>query len=474
MNKYIKKFNDASPAVKASMVLLASNLVLKGLSLISGPIFTRIMSTEQYGLVSNYNSWRDIFYVFVTLNLASGVFNNGMLEFKTDRDRFQFSLVAITAFLTGVFFVFFQLFPKKLTSLMELPSSLIYIMVLYYLTTPAFQFWSGRQRYEYRYKALALITILSALTSMIVGIIAVLNTPDGNSATVKISVTEGINIAIGLFFILYTGYRARFRINLDYCKYALAFNIPLLPHYLSMYVLSSSDRIMITKMVGLSATAIYSVSYTVASVINILWQSIDASLSPWIYEKLNSNDKERVRAVTGMTISIFAAACLFCTLFAPEIMTILAPEEYSAGIYVIPPVTAGVFFTAMYSVYMRVELFYKQSGFATVATSIAALVNIFLNYIFIRLFGAVAAGYTTMISYALLAVLHYFNIKRKHYDTAFDNKKFLIMSILVIAATCLISFTYSLSVVRYIVIATGFVLAIKNKKYIISIIKTKG
>ena len=474
MNKYIKKFNDASPAVKASMVLLASNLVLKGLSLISGPIFTRIMSTEQYGLVSNYNSWRDIFYVFVTLNLASGVFNNGMLEFKTDRDRFQFSLVAITAFLTGVFFVFFQLFQKKLTSLMELPSSLIYIMVLYYLTTPAFQFWSGRQRYEYRYKALALITILSALTSMIVGIIAVLNTPDGNSATVKIFVTEGINIAIGLFFILYTGYRARFRINLDYCKYALTFNIPLLPHYLSMYVLSSSDRIMITKMVGLSATAIYSVSYTVASVINILWQSIDASLSPWIYENLNSNDKERVRAVTGKTISIFAAACLFCTLFAPEIMTILAPEEYSAGIYVIPPVTAGVFFTAMYSVYMRVELFYKQSGFATVATSIAALVNIFLNYIFIRLFGAVAAGYTTMISYALLAVLHYFNIKRKHYDTAFDNKKFLIMSILVIAATCLISFTYSLSVVRYIVIAAGFVLAIKNKKYIISIIKTKG
>ena len=232
MNKYIKKFNDASPAVKASMVLLASNLVLKGLSLISGPIFTRIMSTEQYGLVSNYNSWRDIFYVFVTLNLASGVFNNGMLEFKTDRDRFQFSLVAITAFLTGVFFVFFQLFQKKLTSLMELPSSMIYIMVLYYLTTPAFQFWSGRQRYEYRYKALALITILSALTSMIVGIIAVLNTPDGNSATVKISVTEGINIAIGLFFILYTGYRARFRINLDYCKYALTFNIPLLQHYL--------------------------------------------------------------------------------------------------------------------------------------------------------------------------------------------------------------------------------------------------
>ena len=62
----------------------------------------------------------------------------------------------------------------------------------------------------------------------------------------------------------------------------------------------------------------------------------------------------------------------------------------------IPPVTAGVFFTAMYSIYMRVELFYKQSGFATIATSIAALSNIALNYIFIQLFGAVAAGYSKM------------------------------------------------------------------------------
>ena len=53
---------------------------------------------------------------------------------------------------------------------------------------------------------------------------------------------------------------------------------------MSMYVLASSDRIMITKMVSSSATAIYSVAYTIASVINIVWQSIEASLSPWIYE----------------------------------------------------------------------------------------------------------------------------------------------------------------------------------------------
>lgn len=57
MNKFIRKFSSASPVVKASIVLLTLNLVLKGLSLISGPTFTRMMTNEQYGLVSNYSSW---------------------------------------------------------------------------------------------------------------------------------------------------------------------------------------------------------------------------------------------------------------------------------------------------------------------------------------------------------------------------------------------------------------------------------
>lgn len=473
MVKLINKFNSASPAAKASMALLASNLILKGLSFISGPIFTRIMPTEQYGIVSNFASWRDILSVFVTLNLASGVFNNGMLEFKSDRDKFQFSLLSITVALTGIFFLIFELFKEPLSKMMELPSGLIYIMIVYFLTVPAYQFWSGRQRYEYKYKALAIITIISAVVSMLLGIAMVLLVPQDQTAVAKISTAEGINIVIGLFFVFYLGHNAGYKIKGDYCKYALKFNIPLLPHYLSMYVLSSSDRIMLTKMINLSATAIYSVAYTVASVISILWQSIDASLSPWIYEKLDNHEEYCVKNMTVKILFIFAVLCLFCTLFAPEIMTVLAPEEYASGIYVIPPVTAGVFFTALYSVYMRVELFYKNSGFATIATTIAAILNIVLNYIFIKIFGAVAAGYTTMVCYAILALLHYFNIKKRKYDYIFNNRMFLIISIGTIAATILISLTYSSWLLRYILIIIGGITVFVKRKEIIKIIKIK-
>lgn len=471
MNKLINKFKDASPAAKASMALLFANLVLKGLSLISGPIFTRIMTTEQYGIVSTFLSWQSLLSVIVTLNLSSGVFNNGMLDFKEDRDSFQFSLLVISTVSTGIFFGIFCLFRQTFLKLFELPTVLVYMMFLYFLFVPAYSFWSGRQRYEYKYKALTLITIAISIISMVIGIIAVILTPSDSDAVAKVFATEGVNVVIGIFFYIFIGYNSRFKCKLSYCKYALKFNIPLIPHYMSMYVLASSDRIMITKMVSSSATAIYSVAYTIASVINIVWQSIEASLSPWIYEKLSLNEKEPIKKLTKQIMLLFAVMCIVCTLFAPEIMAILAPASYSEGIYVIPSVAAGVFFTALYSLYMRVELYYKETGFATIATTIAAVLNIILNFIFINIFGFVAAGYTTMTCYATLALFHYINVKKRRYDDVFDNKAFFLISFSVIIISVFISALYSWNVIRYVVIFLIMIVLIIKKDNIIKIIK---
>ena len=121
---------------------------------------------------------------------------------------------------------------------------------------------------------------------------------------------EGVNIVVGIFFFMIIAMKAKFKLRIDYCIYALKFNIPLIPHYMSMYILASSDRIMITKMIDTTSTAIYSVAYTVASVIQILWTSIEASLSPWIYERLDVQDEESVRKTSGQIILTFAVFCL--------------------------------------------------------------------------------------------------------------------------------------------------------------------
>ena len=171
----LKQIKNLTPAEKASFALLIANLVLKGLSLISGPVFTRIMSTEQYGIVSTFQSWLSLLTVVVTLNLSQGVFNNGMLDFKKDRDKFQFSLLFISSVITLAYAVAFFALKKYVLSFTGLTESMVVIMLLYFFFVPAYQLWSGRQRYEYKYKALSIITIVSAIVSLILGVIFVLN-----------------------------------------------------------------------------------------------------------------------------------------------------------------------------------------------------------------------------------------------------------------------------------------------------------
>ena len=182
------------------MALLFANLVLKGLSLISGPIFTRIMTSDQYGIVSTFTSWQGVLSAVITLNLSAGVFNNGMLDFKEDRDSFQFSLLAISTISSLLWFGLFLVLKNILLPFLALPELSVYLMLLYFLFVPAYLLWGGRQRYEYKYKALSIITILIAVISLAGGVLAVVFSSESGTALSRIIVMEGTNIVIGVFF----------------------------------------------------------------------------------------------------------------------------------------------------------------------------------------------------------------------------------------------------------------------------------
>ena len=474
MRKYLDKFKDMSPVAKTSLVLIIAKFLQKGLAFISNPIFTRIMPSSEYGVISTFSSWQTIVFIVLTLNMSSGVFNNGMLEFKDDRDGFTFSILTlanlITIFFAGVYFIF----RRWLQPFFDMPNILMLLLLLYCFFTPAYDYWLGRNRFEYKYKAIFLVTALTSILSTIAAILLVLISPDDQKAISKVSATEGVAILTGVAFYIYMVVRGRKHFQFKCWKYAIAINLPLIPHYLSMYVLSSSDRIMITKLVNTSATAIYNVAYSVAAVVLIFWNAVDAAYAPWIYQKMEIKDYKALQRRAQEVILLFAGCAIFVTLFAPEIIRILGPEEYYEGVYIIPPVVAGVFFTAIFSLYMRVELYLKKSTTIMVATVGAALTNLILNYIFIKSIGYWAAAYTTMVCYMLLAVFHAFNLKRLGYGDVYNNKMNALISVAVCVVIISLSVLYRHDLIRYVLIAVMAVLGIVYRKKLIELVKKQN
>lgn len=93
MNKILDKIKNVPIGVKAAAVYTLASVFSKGLAIITVPIFTRIMSTSEIGVVNLYNSWNSMLNAVVTLSLTSGGYSAALKEFGKERDQYQSSIM---------------------------------------------------------------------------------------------------------------------------------------------------------------------------------------------------------------------------------------------------------------------------------------------------------------------------------------------------------------------------------------------
>ena len=153
-------------------------------------------------------------------------------------------------------------------------------------------YWMARKRYEYSYRAIILTTIAISLGNAGLGLLAVLLNEQKDLARIVSCVL--VQCIVGGIFYIVNLKHARKAFRWDYVKFALLFNLPLLPHYAAMYVLDAFDRIMIQTMVGFSAAALYSVACNLGNVLKIVTNSINKSIVPWMCEKLGQGEYEKL------------------------------------------------------------------------------------------------------------------------------------------------------------------------------------
>ena len=445
---YIRSLSSISPAAKASIVLMMTQMVQKGLQILTSPILTRLLSTEEYGQVSVFLSWYEILFIFTGLGLAKGVFNNGMLDFRQDRDRFTLSLYVLTLVSTVLIGGAVMGFSRFVWNFMGLPFHLIVCLFILQAFESALDMWSMRQRFEYRYKALAAVTVSLAVASPVCGILAILAFSE-DTVTAYVVASRGVFLVVYLAILMILAFKARGRLNLSYWKYALKFNVPLIPHYLPLHILDHMDRIQIAAIVGEASAGIYSLAYSGAAVVKLFWTAINASLIPWTYEQCEKKRFKRIDELTRQLVFGYAIICVVVMFLAPEIIGILAPKSYHEGIYVIPSVIIGVYFSALYFIFANVVYYYKKPKYVMVGSCCSAVANVILNAMMIPVFGYLVAGYTTMISYLLQVVVDYVAMRRVAPDKIYDMRYIVGISVVVTAIGIVLNFIYGYTLLRY-------------------------
>ena len=202
--------------------------------------------------------------------------------------------------------------------------------------------------------------------------------------------------------------------------------------------------------------------------------AINSAITPWVYGNLKEKNIRAIRKQFSILLLLVATIISAVILVCPELVMIFGSEKYADAVYVIPPVAASVYFIFLYGVLSYPEFYYEETRFLMLASFGAAILNVILNIIFVKIFGFVAAGYTTLVCYIVYSLGHYLvgsKVLRKHTEESalVEKKTALGLSLYVITISIVGNFIVPYVWLRYAVIAILVIVVLVNYKRICSL-----
>ena len=388
------------PTIAESAVkYTAANFLNAVVPILLLPFLTSYLSKEDYGLVS-------LFQVFVMIILPCAGFNG---QAAVEREYFNANKEFSTYVSNSIFLVFLSgsfilligiIFNQQLSRYTDFPAEYLWVVPVYCIFHNACEILLSVWRLHNKATYYGLFRIGRTLLEVFASIYLVTRLTNGWFGRV-----EGMLLAAALFAILAIIFLKQMRFlvlkwKTEYVRDILKFGIPLIPHILGGVVMVYSDRLFITKMVGLSETGSYTVGYQVAMAIALLQSSFNLAWVPWFYSKLNLNSATVNRKIVKITYwycLIILSCALLLTLVSPLIFHIFVNKLYHDSIQFVFWIALGFAFDGMYKMMVNYIFYIKKTYIISLITFLTAILNLGLNYSFILEYGAVGAAKATAL-----------------------------------------------------------------------------
>ncbi len=410
-----KKYRTMPDEVKASGWNVLCSALQKVIAFITIPVFTRIMNAQEFGEYSLYMSWYSIISILGSLNLFYSTTYNGLTKYANDKKRIISSFQSLTLVLSALLFLVSLVFRNCWNNVTGLPKYYLPLACISIALYSSYNYWVARERYEYKYKAVVVISLLISIATPLLAIVAMRNTI--LKAQARVVSYALVQVIVGSGFFAYNAIIAGKIVDFKYWKYALFLNIPLLPHYLSSVILSEADRIIIGNICDKDSVALYSLAYNIGMVMTVVVTAINNSFTPFFYRQLKIGQGKKIKKIATIIGIMVVSMCVLLMTVGPEVVLLMGSKQYKSAIWVVPPITCSVYFCFLYPMFSTIELYYEKTFFVSASSILAAVTNVLLNYIFIPIYGYYAAAYTTLFCYIIYSFAHFcfsmFILKKK-------------------------------------------------------------
>lgn len=422
-------------SLNAAIWYIITNFISKVILYICTPLYTRILTTSEYGEYSNFLSWQNILVTLLTFDLSAAI---GMAyydyEDKKRFDGFVNTTVVLSYLIPGLFCTIIFLFRDFFSGIFTIRKEYLTILLVFITFNNTLNIFQAEQRVRLEYKLSAILTLIASVLTIAITLLFVFTFRDRLKGVLMGGVIVNVTVSFILAIVIW---RRCHDIKWEYAKYAFVLAVPLVPHVLAGTILGSSDKVMITKYCGDEYTALYNLAYTISMFITMISASINKAWTPWFYDRLKYNKREYIKIVSNIIVAVIAMGSVLICVLAPEILLVIGGMPYVAAAPIMPPIILACLINCVSTFYINIEFYNKKTAGISIATVISASLNVMLNYCFLGRFGYMAAAYTTLASSVITLLFHLYKVKKQGMIEVFDNKFLLTL----IGVVCVVSET---------------------------------
>ncbi len=402
-----KKGKSLSAGVVINVIAL---VLVRGLVIVLAPYMTKVLTTEEYGVISIFNTWSSVVTVIAGMGATVGLNNFRISSDKRDYHRYCLSSLLVGSAPHLFFLLVAYILRSQLSVLLHLGSEYPPLIVISAYASFIVSFLGAYLIIENEAITNFFVSFLSFGLYFGLSYVFVEYVPksicsnDMAFALGNILSNGVIAIAAIVFFVL----KGWGTIKKEYVVFCLKLGIPMVFHSLATLVISSSDRVMLQRMKSESVAGIYTFTYSFASIIGYIRSAIHSIWVPFYYRMLKDKDYSTLWKRRKNFDYLFG--CLFAgfILVYSEIMPLFSSSkeylEYSDLIIVIALAFVG---NHIYSFPTNYEIYKEKNAYVAVGTIGAGVCNVILNLLLIPAHGALGAAIATLVSYFALALFHW-------------------------------------------------------------------
>ena len=391
---------------------ILSVVLLNGISIITGPLFSRMLGTSGYGVLKIYNIWASVVAILFTLQ-TQGTLVNARVEYpEAEQKRYQSSVLFLSVVVYLGCSAVIGIFIGPVSRLLKLEPMLIGFMLLQAFGTYCVGFLNCKYTYEFKAGRNMVMSLAVTLVNLVLSVVLILQLPQEIKYYGRVAAIATTYALVGIPACILILWRGKTFIHREYWKFCIVLAIPAVFHNLSDLILGQSDQVMLQQMIDNSAVGCYGYAWQFANILFILFGALNRTWCPFFFEEMKEGKREAMMTKTRNFLELFTILACGFILLTPEVYHVYARQDYWSSTGIIPLFVASYYINFLCTFPVNYEYYHKKTKVVAAVTIGSSLVNVALNYVLIKAVGMAGAALATAVSHGLQLVLHYLYCRR--------------------------------------------------------------